>query len=283
MPYTDWNYTNPGWTNNNPPAINADNLNEISNTMEKFFYHWWKRGTQVIEEIELPTTRNILIESQISGSTASFAIYETIEYNTEEEKFEYSNPTTITTQQGTLAAYAGYYVYPSNNNTTLAYKISNSSTVRIGSSTSVYDVTVIAANIYVNDIDVVYSKTKDFPDYGQQGDYFYDYLGIPIENAVEKSTIIQYIGTGSSNLQIDIGKQFNAVMWANCKNESIIYGLGNIPAIIYQANKLVRQGPSYNMYAQDDYTINGTIVNIKFNDSSLQTNTAGTIYYLLVI
>ena len=35
MPYTDWNYTNPGWTNNNPPAINESNLNDIANALSK--------------------------------------------------------------------------------------------------------------------------------------------------------------------------------------------------------------------------------------------------------
>lgn len=35
MPYTDWNYTNPGWTNENPPAINESNLNDISNALSK--------------------------------------------------------------------------------------------------------------------------------------------------------------------------------------------------------------------------------------------------------
>ena len=35
MPYTDWNYTNPGWTNDNPPAINESNLNDIANALSK--------------------------------------------------------------------------------------------------------------------------------------------------------------------------------------------------------------------------------------------------------
>ena len=35
MPYTDWNYTNPGWTNNNPPVINESNLNDIANALSK--------------------------------------------------------------------------------------------------------------------------------------------------------------------------------------------------------------------------------------------------------
>lgn len=35
MPYTDWNYTNPGWANNNPPAINESNLNDIANALSK--------------------------------------------------------------------------------------------------------------------------------------------------------------------------------------------------------------------------------------------------------
>lgn len=35
MPYTDWNYTNPGWTNEDPPAINESNLNDIANALSK--------------------------------------------------------------------------------------------------------------------------------------------------------------------------------------------------------------------------------------------------------
>lgn len=35
MPYTDWNYTNPGWTNENPPAINESNLNDIASALSK--------------------------------------------------------------------------------------------------------------------------------------------------------------------------------------------------------------------------------------------------------
>ena len=60
MPYTDWNYTNPGWTNENPPAINESNLNDISDFLTKFDYYIWKR-----QKIELNTPTHITGEEDV--------------------------------------------------------------------------------------------------------------------------------------------------------------------------------------------------------------------------
>lgn len=34
MPYVNGKYTNPGWSNDTDPPIDADNLNDISNALQ---------------------------------------------------------------------------------------------------------------------------------------------------------------------------------------------------------------------------------------------------------
>ena len=278
MPYTDWNYTNPGWTNENPPAINESNLNDISNSLEKFFVHWWKKGNIVQEDIVTSRKSNVAVSGTISSGSITFNIYQTISYDLEEEKYVYSNPLSIAVNNGaSLSNYSGYYVYPSNNDTSVAYKISDETTIRVTTNAIVDNTAVVASSVNFNYTGIVCSSTKDFPDYGQQCDDFYIYIGIPAENALDRPAVISYFGSGTNSIQIDVGGPFNAVIWAN-------WEMGNTPIIIHQENSLTHNNGSTNVFQTDTYTIDGTIINITTgpaNGGSI--NKTGSMYYLLVV
>lgn len=278
MPYTDWNYTNPEWTNENPPAINESNLNDISDSLEKFFIHWWKKGNIVQEDIITSRTKNVSVSGTISSGSITFNIYQTISYDLEEKKYVYSNPLSINVSNGaSLSNYSGYYVYPADNDTSVAYKISDETTIRVTTNAIVDDTTVVASSVSFNCTEIVCSNTKDFPDYGQQGDYFYIYIGVPAENALDKPTIISYFGSGTNSIQIDVGMQFNAIVWAN-------WEMGSPPIIIHQKDSLKHNNGAITIFQTDTYTINGTIINITTGPSNGGSiNTAGIIYYLLVL
>ena len=280
MPYTDWNYTNPGWTNENPPAINESNLNDISNSLEKFFVHWWKKGNIVQEDIVTSQKQNVFVHGTVNAGAITFNIYQTISYDLEEKKYVYSNPLSITVNNGaSLSNYSGYYVYPSlTNDTSVAYKISDETTIRVSvNAGTVDDTTVVGSSVNFNCTGIVCSNTKDFPDYGQQGDYFYIYIGIPVENALDRPAIISYLGSGTNSIQIDVGGPFNAVIWAN-------WEIGGPPIIIHQKNSLTHNNGSADVFQTDTYTIDGTIINITTGPSNGGSiNTAGFIYYLLVV
>ena len=283
MPYTDWNYTNPGWTNENPPAINESNLNDISDSLEKFFVHWWERGTMNHQDIDA-RVENIQVNSVAvtppgGQSYWDVEIYETVSYDISTKKYTHTNPLKIQVQNGqSLSNYTGYYAIEVSNDGTYCNKITSATKVRVGGNTVIFDdTTQILPYDYFEKVDVVCSDTKDFPDYGQQGDYFYIYIGIPAENALDSPTIISYIGNGTNNIQMDVGKPFNVIIWANWINGSSAYSIGSFPMIIHQTNKLMSIG---------NYTIDGTVVNIELTTTSSYgygTNIPGTSYYLLVL
>ena len=106
MPYTDWNYTNPGWTNNNPPAINESNLNDISNALSKL-----NLTSEQLSQLGLTTANGL-------GDIVSKLVENIENINTELEQTN-----TTLSKKGTLCV--SRYEYTGNGSDTVSIDISN--------------------------------------------------------------------------------------------------------------------------------------------------------------
>ena len=106
MPYTDWNYTNPGWTNNNPPAINESNLNDIANALSKL-----NLTSEQLSQLGLTTANGL-------GDIISKLVENISDVNTELEQTN-----TALSKKGTLCVTK--YTYVGNGADTVSVVLSN--------------------------------------------------------------------------------------------------------------------------------------------------------------
>lgn len=106
MPYTDWNYTNPGWTNENPPAINESNLNDIANALSKL-----NLTPEQLSQLGLTTANGL-------GDIISKLVENIGDINTELDQTN-----TALSKKGTLCV--SRYTYVGNGTATVSIDISN--------------------------------------------------------------------------------------------------------------------------------------------------------------
>ena len=106
MPYTDWNYTNPGWTNDNPPAINESNLNDIANALSKL-----NLTSEQLSQLGLTTANGL-------GDIVSKLVENISDVNTELDQTN-----TALSKKGTLCA--TQYTYMGNGSDTVSIDISS--------------------------------------------------------------------------------------------------------------------------------------------------------------
>lgn len=106
MPYTDWNYTNPGWTNENPPAINESNLNDIANALSKL-----NLTSEQLSQLGLTTTNGL-------GDIISKLVENIENINTELDQTN-----TELSKKGSLCART--YTYAGNNQASVSIDISD--------------------------------------------------------------------------------------------------------------------------------------------------------------
>lgn len=280
MPYTDWNYTNPGWTNNNPPAINESNLNDISDFLTKFDYYIWKRQKYELETYTQQTTWPTYYSTGMASQTITIIYYNNIVLGSDGQPVldgVYATRTyNLASGQANTSEYNGKYFYDSNN--TAIFQATSNSYIYGAQSGSTYQALinnttkVYAHAVFADNEDVYITQNKDAYTEGLHDGYLYTYLGTPMDNIVGGVQIIQYIGNGQNTISFGVPENFKAIFYAtgNVVCSPITKGLSQIKAA------------TSNTIATFNYTISNDVLEIN-NFSQTYINQAGILYSLICI
>ena len=280
MPYTDWNYTNPGWTNENPPAINESNLNDISDFLTKFDYYIWKRQKIELNTLTQQTTYPTYYNSTGTTSTITVIYYNDIVIGDDGQPTlsgVYATRTyNLANGDANTSEYNGKYFYKSNK--TAIYQATSNSYIYGSQSGDKYQslinntLRVYANTIITGEEDVYITQNKNAYTEGLHDGYLYTYLGTPMDNIVNGVQIIQYIGNGQNTISFGVPENFKAIFYAtgNVVCSPITKGLSQIKAA------------TSNIISTFNYTISNDVLEIS-NFSKAYINQVGILYSLVCI
>ena len=280
MPYTDWNYTNPGWTNENPPAINESNLNDISEFLTKFDYYIWKRQKIELNTLTQQTTYPTYYNSTGTTSTITVIYYNDIVAGDDGQPTlsgVYATRTyDLASGNANTSEYNGKYFY--NSNETAIYQATSNSYIYGAPNGSQYQslinntLRVYANTIITGEEDVYITQNKNAYTEGLHDGYLYTYLGTPMDNIVNGVQIIQYIGNGQNTISFGVPENFKAIFYVtgNAVCSPITKGLSQIKAA------------TSNFVTTLNYTISNNVLEIN-NINQVYTNQVGVLYSLVCI
>lgn len=279
MTYTDWNYTNPGWTNDNPPAINESNLNDISDFLTKFNYHIWKRQKIEFNTLTQQTTYPTYYNRTGTTSTITVIYYNDIVAGDDGQPTlsgVYATRTyDLASGNANTSEYNGKYFY--NSNETAIYQATSNSYIYGAPNGSQYrslisdTLRVYANNIITGEEDVYITQNKNAYTEGSHDGYLYTYLGTPMDNIVNGVQIIQYIGNGQNTVSFGVPENFKAIFYVNAVVCSpIIKGLSQFNAV------------ASNIVSTFNYTISNNVLEISGIVQG-RVNDAGILYSLVCI
>ena len=280
MPYTDWNYTNPGWSNENPPAINESNLNNISDFLTKFDYYIWKRQKYELTTYTEQTTPPTYYSTRMTSQTITIIYYNDIVLGSDGQPVldgVYATRTyNLESGNANTSEYNGKYFYNSDN--TDIFQATSDSYIYGSQSGSNYQalvyntIKVYVHNVFTDNEDVYITQNKNAYTEGLHDGYLYTYLGTPMDNIVGGVQIIQYIGNGQNTISFSIPENFKAIFYTtgNVVCSPITKGLSQIKAA--KSNTVA----TYNYTISNDVLeINGFVV--------ADINRAGELYSLICI
>lgn len=176
----------------------------------KYAQYWWQRRSNAV------TTHPNYSYYMVSGATdyeiaGATTVYYASAYTVVNGRFVLTNPSSVDVYyNGYTRANVckGKYCMSDSPSGRGMYFVPSSATVQRaedeGSSGTTYDVYFDGCTYYTVTIgqwEYVQSSTRNaYPDSGTSGDYEYEYLGIPFDNAVNAPAIAtgSYTGTGSS-------------------------------------------------------------------------------------
>lgn len=280
MPYTDWNYTNPGWTNENPPAINESNLNDISDFLTKFNYYIWKRQKYELVTYTQQTTYPTYYNAAATSQTITVIYYNNIVIGSDGKPIldgVYATRTyNLANGNANTSEYNGKYFYNSNN--TAIFQATSNSYIYGAQSGSTYQslinntIRVYAHAVFTDNENVYITQNKNAYTEGLHDGYLYTYLGTPMDNIVNGIQIIQYIGNGQDTVSFGVPENFKAIFFvdANSVGSPITKGLSHF------------RYATGNIIASSDYTIDNDVLELA-NVRYANLNNVGVLYSLICI
>lgn len=309
MAYTKHNYTNPGWSNDAPPPVNASNLNDISNALESLNItqqeaeniggtvdmslgemlqqmnadtinlfapyttnYKWERYNQTVGISQSETQNTLSIMATTNPATIQYCTSFTVTNGVA----QMNNPTSITWPTTTTIP-ANVYVYaPAINGyirTTTQQTISTSS-----SYLQIYGSQCTVQVMRISRTWVTSSDIGAYPADGYQGNYYYK--RITIDNMWNfYPEVVTYVGTGVSTSTNPCSITFKmlpkAIRWLNNAGDTAkdtVYSISIYSNQNYGAWLCTKDMSNYTWYNFVTYWNNNANVGIhvRTNGNSIQ-------------
>ena len=174
----------------------------------KYAQHWWRRRKlSVVKKDSLQ--RKVYSHSRGWNAYSDFNASNSVDVNYDTKELSLSSPSSVRIENKTsypssllknkyfeLVSYAGDRKVDVSSGV-IYFGETDITTVTSGTDTN-YVITCSIVDIGYSDWEYVQSPNRsEYPDFGEQGGYEYQYLGIPFENAATAPAVFPKIATGS--------------------------------------------------------------------------------------
>lgn len=177
----------------------------IGNKYNGVYEHWWKRRSSVTGAVQETANLSELAVNTLSGSRAKTFYADSYTADTVAGVFALTNPVNWAAPSTVNSLKGKYVMFDGSSGTEMYYVPANASSEATTTLTTVLYGAIVQHNIFfVTDTGAwgyVSSENRNaYPDIGVSGNWEYEYLGMPFENARECVRVQTgtYVGTGTN-------------------------------------------------------------------------------------
>lgn len=266
------------FTADEQPKMSA--FNQRFSKLNELYQHWWKRSSLNGYTISVGTVSRVTVGEGGMDGVSSIQYSSSVSVSSS-GTITLDNPVSASINENVLNQLKGKY-FSGYNLTGIYYATTSAGTSVTGGSPLYYNIDCGKVTAEKSgETEVIYLQSSDrnaYPDSGIQGDYEYQYLGVPFDNAVEASKVVtgSYVGAGvygSSNpntLTFDFTPKLVCVTGGT-------YSTNEISLLITSATKPFNL---FNGAAVSNLTsaIGQTTTWYSTGNANVQANTSGTQY-----